>query len=268
MSTATQVDANNPWAHVQSMDSKQWARIVDSITNTPKGDAGIPLENHEKLNVARYSPVKTFGNPTPVALAGLVMCLSPLSCQLMGWRGSDSSGSANNGAHIFCGGLLVLLGGILEFFLGHTFSFVVFSAYGGFFFALGATLMPFFNATPPYVSAEGGLTTEFYNSFGFFNLSIGLLSILFLACSIRTNIVNVILFVANSIAFPALAAADWQLGQRNEASAHALTVIGGAASFVASLCAWYSLAASLFDSVNMPLSLPMGDLSKVFPARK
>lgn len=64
------------------------------------------------------------------ALAGLVMTLTPLSCQLMGWRGSDPGGYANNGAHWFCGGLLLFLGGLLEFFLAHTFAFVVYCSYG------------------------------------------------------------------------------------------------------------------------------------------
>lgn len=253
------IKADDKWTHAQS---------IYNISSTPLGTASIPIEYLEKLDVARYNPVKTFGNPAPVALAGLVMCLTPLSCQLMGWRGADSSGAANNGAHIFCGGMLLLLGGILEFFLGHTFSFVVFSAYGGFFFALGATLMPFFNVTPPYVgTVDGGLTSTFYNSFGFFYLFIGLLSILFLICSIRTNFVLVVLFLAYSIAFPVLAAADWQRARHNLDSTHTLEVIAGACCFVVSLCGWYSLAASLFDSVSMPLSLPMGDLSRMFPAR-
>lgn len=58
------------------------------------------------------------------------MTLTPLSCQLMGWRGADSNGFANNGAHFFCGGLLLFLGGLLEFFLANTFGFVVYCAYG------------------------------------------------------------------------------------------------------------------------------------------
>ena len=60
------------------------------------------------------------------------MTLTPLSCQLMGWRGADQSGFANNGAHWFCGGLLLFLGGLLEFFLAHTFAFVVYCSYGKF----------------------------------------------------------------------------------------------------------------------------------------
>ena len=37
---------------------------------------------------------------------------------------------AASGANLYCGGLLLLIGGILEFFLGNTFAFVVFGTYG------------------------------------------------------------------------------------------------------------------------------------------
>ena len=37
---------------------------------------------------------------------------------------------ASSGSYIFMGGLLQLIGGVLEFFLGNTFSFVLFSAFG------------------------------------------------------------------------------------------------------------------------------------------
>src|SRR5690349_17827952 len=106
------------------------------------------------------------------------MTLTPLSCQLMGWRGADQNGFANNGANWFCGGLLLFLGGLLEFFLGHTFAFVVYAAYGehnlppnshlgvslltsslqgGFFLALGATLTPGFNAEAPYMNGSSAV---------------------------------------------------------------------------------------------------------------
>lgn len=38
---------------------------------------------------------KRWGNPAPIALAGLVMALTPLACQLMGWRGSLMNGTGN-----------------------------------------------------------------------------------------------------------------------------------------------------------------------------
>ncbi|KAK3331201.1 GPR1/FUN34/yaaH family-domain-containing protein [Apodospora peruviana] len=209
---------------------------------------------------------KNWGNPAPLALAGLVMTLTPLSCQLMGWRGSDPSGAANNGAHFFCGGLLLFLGGLLEFFLAHTFAFVVYCAYGGFFLALGATLTPGFGAETPYTStATGLLSDDFYNSFGFFYLFVGLLSFVFFICSIRTNVCLVVLFLAYTLAFPLLAAAEWTHAQGQMDLSHRLTVGGGAACFVVSICSWWAMIGGLLESVDFPFTLPMGDLSHVVP---
>ncbi len=96
-----------------------------------------------------------FGNPTPLALLGFLLSLSPLSCEMMGWKasgGGNDAGIAGVGSYYFIvclldclweekrkktnlyvkGGLLMTLGGILEFFLGNTFSFVVFCSFGMF----------------------------------------------------------------------------------------------------------------------------------------
>lgn len=82
------------------------------------------------------------------------------------------------------------LGGILEFFLGNTFSFVVFCSFGmslslfvakwkylneliakgGFWFTLGSTLTPAFNAFNTYATDEHGLLDpDFRASFGEFS---------------------------------------------------------------------------------------------------
>ncbi|KAK5651680.1 hypothetical protein OQA88_11746 [Cercophora sp. LCS_1] len=212
---------------------------------------------------------KNWGNPAP--LYGPRWSRHhphPLSCQLMGWRGSDSSGYANNGAHFFCGGLLLFLGGLLEFFLAHTFAFVVYCAYGGFFLALGATLAPGFGAEVPYEGSTGVLGAAFYNSFAFFYLFVGLLSFVFFACSLRTNLCLVLLFLAYTIAFPLLAAADWVHAQGDMDLARRLTVGGGAACFVVSCCSWWAMVDGLMESVDFPIRLPMGDLSKIVPAGK
>lgn len=90
------------------------------------------------------------------------------------------------------------LGGVLEFFLGNTFSFVVFCSFGtsatlfvaseifsnelmvkgGFWFTLGSTLTPAFNAFNTYATDEHGLLDpDFRASFGEFSyelLPIGL----------------------------------------------------------------------------------------------
>lgn len=46
----------------------------------------------------------TFGNPTPLALLGFLLSLSPLSCEMMGWRNSglgSDAGIAGVGSYYF-----------------------------------------------------------------------------------------------------------------------------------------------------------------------
>lgn len=54
------------------------------------------------------------------ALLGFLLSLSPLSCDLMGWRGAGGSGIASIGAYYFMGGLLMIIGGVLDWVLGNT----------------------------------------------------------------------------------------------------------------------------------------------------
>ncbi|KAB5515309.1 hypothetical protein GE09DRAFT_1231343 [Coniochaeta sp. 2T2.1] len=174
----------------------------------------------EVLAQARaQNPPKNWGNPAPF------------------------NGSATNGANFFLGGLLLWLGGLLEFFLANTFGFVVYCSYGGFFLALGATLTPGFGAETPYMTSSGVLGAEFYSSFGSFYLFVGLLSFVFLICSHLPR-------------------------QGRLALSNRLTVGGGAACFVVSLCSWCALVGGLLQSVDFPFNLPMGDLSNVFPSPK
>ena len=77
-----------------------------------------------------------------------------------------------SGAYFFFGGILLLVGGILEFIIGNTFPFVVFMSYGAFWLSLGATLRPDFNAygayaPPDSTSPAAGLQSgDFNTSFG------------------------------------------------------------------------------------------------------
>lgn len=139
-------------------------RTANSITMSP--------ELFEKLYLQPQGSVKgdlrqTFANPTPLGLVGFVVGLTPLSCCLMGWRGAGSLGAADIGVFFFIGGPCQFFAGILEFFVGNTFPFVVFTTYGGVFLALAATLQPFYNSAGAY-SATGsfadGLKTPGFNA--------------------------------------------------------------------------------------------------------
>lgn len=186
------------------------------------GSISIPPELFERLYLSPENKVKgdlrsTFGNPTPLALIGFLLALTPLSCDLMGWRGAGGSGAAGTATYFFCGGLLMILAAVLEFILGNTFPFVVFGSYGAFWLSYGGTLQPFYNAGGAYVTsgsqAEGLASPGFLNSFAFFLLFTALMSFVFMIAAMRTNVVFFLIFVFLVIDLSCLAGAFWHMGQ-------------------------------------------------------
>lgn len=101
--------------------------------------------NHIQLYLAPETPVAgnlrwTFGNPTPVALAGFLLANTPASIDLMGWGGAGGgtgNASAGIGTYYFLGAVLLYAGGIGEWILGNTFPAVVFFTFGGFWATFG-----------------------------------------------------------------------------------------------------------------------------------
>jgi len=238
------------------------------------GSLTISPELFEKIYLSPKNQVSnnirsTFGNPTPLALCGFILALTPLSNILLNWRGSGGFGASDTGIYYFFGGLLMLLGSLLEFILGNTFPFVVFGSFGAFWLSFGATLTPYFNAFIAY-DPEHPATAEtspgFVNSFAFFQVYMGLLCLVFLICSTRTNICFMCIFILLVPAFGCLAAAFWKLGLATAAAAHTATNLlhaAGGMTFAVSLLGWYLFLVQLLASVDFPLNLPVGDLSRV-----
>jgi len=190
-------------------------------------------ELFEKLYLSPQTHVKghlrsTFGNPTPLAVIGFVLSLTPLSCDLMGWRGAGGNGAASIGAFLFFGGLLMVVGGVMEFILGNTFPFVVFCSFGGFWLAFATTLTPFYNAYGAYSTTNNPLdglnTTGFNASFGFFLVFFTLLCFIFLICSLRTNVVFVVIFLTVTLTLACLVGVYFQAAEGNVALAGRLKV--------------------------------------------
>ncbi|RAL61286.1 hypothetical protein DID88_010365 [Monilinia fructigena] len=242
------------------------------------GSISISPELFEKIYLSPQNAVKgelrkTFGNPTPVALVGFLISLSPLSCDLMGWRGAGGSGAASIGAYFFFGGLLMMVGGFLEFILGNTFPFVVFVSFGAFWLTFASTLQPFYYAYGLYAPADGtpadGLTTVGFNaSFGFFLVFMAVLCLIYLVCSLRTNIVFVVIFFTLFLAFSLLAAVYWHtangIGNTNAAElalAGRLQIAAGACLFVTSMAGWWIFFAIMLAALDFPFQIPVGDLS-------
>ncbi|TVY83245.1 Protein alcS [Lachnellula suecica] len=211
--------------------------------------------------------VQRFGNPTPVAILGLVVALTPLSIELMGWRGA-SGFAATNGANYFFGGMLLVMSGVGEFLLGNTFPSVVFLAYGAHFLAIAVTYTPSFAAISAYnTNGSQTETPPFMVSFGFYFLYMGLLSLIFLICSLRTNVVFVIIFTGAFLGFLLAVGGFWSLAEGNAVTGARLLVGTGASFFVSSLAGWYLLFSIMMDVVDMPFTVPIFDLSTIIKGK-
>ncbi|KJZ71945.1 hypothetical protein HIM_08625 [Hirsutella minnesotensis 3608] len=249
-------------------------RTATSISMSP--------ELFEKLYLSPQNRVKgnlraTFANPSPIGLAGFLLCLTPLSMDLMGWRGAGANGSANSGAFYFQGGFLMNLGCILEWVIGNTLPAVVFGVYGTFWLAFAASLNPAFGAMtlfapPDAKSPLAGLKTEPYNaSLAWWFLFMGLISFIFLVCSVRTNVCFFIIFLCLVISFNLQVAGNLASAENFTGNEHYVSKIrvgAGAATFVACWSGWYILTASLLAAVDFPFQLPVGDLSTVVKGKQ
>lgn len=231
------------------------------------GSISITPELFEKIYLSPKNQVSnnirsTVGNPTPLAIAGFLLSLTPLSNVLMGWRGAGGLGAAETGVYYFFGGLLMILGSVLEFILGNTFPFVVFGTFGAFWLSYGATLTPYFNAAVAYQPNEpatAAMNPQFLATFGFFLVYMGLLCLLYLVCALRTNVIFVCIFASLVPAFGLLASVFWH-GAQGILVPHQQTA-AGALTFITSLLGWYLFFVQILAAVDFPLNLPVGDLS-------
>ncbi|TPX18771.1 uncharacterized protein E0L32_011520 [Thyridium curvatum] len=262
-SAARRDDGNNSEILAAAATHKETLNKLHSV-----GAVSMTPELFEKLYLNPMQVVpgdlrKRFGNPTPIGLAGFLLTLMPLACDLMGWRGAGKNGAATIGSNYFLGGLLSIISGIMEWILGNTLISVVFFSFGGFYLATGADLTPTFNAigayAPPNATSplEGAVTTGFNASY---------------VCALRTNVVYVGLFMMIIPTFGLLTGEYWVLAQDyfgNAALAHRLQVGAGACAFVVCIIAWYIEIFIMFETIGIA-TLPVGDLSHFWekPPRK
>ncbi|KAJ4256110.1 hypothetical protein NW762_009186 [Fusarium torreyae] len=180
--------------HRNDLDQVQTAT---SIPISPELFEQLYLQPHNKV---KGNLRKTFGNPTPVALCGFLMCSTPASMSLLGWQGAGGfAAAANVGAYFGMGGLLLILGGIGEWILGNTFPSVVFLTFGGFWLAFGTTIVPDSGAYSTYsttnTAADGLVEPQFYATFSFFLVAMAILCAVYAVASIRTNVAFLVVFV-------------------------------------------------------------------------
>jgi len=226
----------------------------------------LTSEQFEKLylqpggQAAKGDLAKRLGNPTALGLISFLLCLTPVSCFLMGFGDSDAtSNTSNAGSFILIGGVGLYVAGILEFILGNTFPFVVFFSFGGYWTTFGFLNSPIQNITGAY--AAGAESPAFNSGIAIWLVCWGVYDFILFVASLRTNVVFAILFFVLDIAFFLLAAAYFQLGYGNASFAGTLLKAGGAFAFLTTLCGWYLLVVLLLGATGFPCPLPVGDLS-------
>ncbi|KAG9497346.1 hypothetical protein J7337_012141 [Fusarium musae] len=294
--TKPSINSSDP--EVGHHEALEAIRSAPSISMSP--------ELFEKLyltppNAVKGDLRKTFGNPTPLlvaffddcststadedyrALAGFLLALMPLSCDLMGWRGASHFGAASIPVYFFEGGVLMVISGIMEWILGNSFPSCVFTSFGFFYLSFGGILHPSFAAYSSYAPADAkspdeGMATKGFNASlgtdtiveGFFLLAMTILSIVYLICALRTNVVFVVIFATLVPALLCLLGAFWAWADDytgNTLLAQRLCVGAGALLFVTSFAGWYILLAILLAIVDFPIQIPVGDLSSVIKGK-
>jgi len=235
------------------------------------GSISISPELFEKIYLSPPNKVKgelrkTFGNPTPLALIGFLLSLFPLSMILMGWRGASGLGASSTGFFFFFGGLCMVLGGVGEWILGNTFPFVVFTSFGAFWLSFAATLQPFYNTYTAFKnsansSSTGQESVGFNVGIGYLMISMGLLCLVYLICSVRTNLVFFGIFFTLVPAFGLLAGTFFHNALGNLSIASKCEIAAGAFLFVTCCLGWYILMAIMLAAVDFPFDLPIFDLS-------
>ncbi|KAF4996646.1 hypothetical protein FGRMN_4392 [Fusarium graminum] len=244
-----------------------------------KPTMSVPMspEMFEQLYLQPHNNVKgdlrkTFGNPTPIALAGFLLCATPASMSLLGWQGAGGFGAAANvGAYFGIGGILLILGGVGEWILGNTFPSTVFFTFGGFWLAFGTTIVPGSGAYSTYsttgVAADGLSEPAFYSTFAFFLVAMAILCAIYTVASIRTNIALFTILLLLVPCFGCLATSFFSVGQGKAELALKCQHAGAGLLFVISMIGWYMLTSMLLLSVDFPVMLPLGDLSTIIHGR-
>ncbi|RCI16319.1 hypothetical protein L249_3200 [Ophiocordyceps polyrhachis-furcata BCC 54312] len=193
-------------------------------------------------------------------------------------KGGNLRRTFGNGAPLgsfwFQGGILMIIGCVLEWVLGNTFPAVTFGVYGTFWMGFAATQTPAFaigSAYAPGKSAIEGMETRGYHaSNAWWLLFMAIMSLLFCVCALRTNVVLTSLFFCIMVQFTLQTGASLALAndfETNKLVAKHLGVSAGAFSFIASIAGWYLLTAELLAAVDFPYQLNVGHLGNVLKGK-
>ncbi len=126
--------------------------------------------------------------------------------------------------------------------------------------------MPFYNAQAAYGSDAAGVAA-FDRSYMYFMFWFGILCVVYTVAALRTNVCLVLILFVFDCAFPLLTASYWYAGHGQLVKAVNCQKAGGAFAFVGGLIGWYLFTSLVWAGVDLPISLPVGDLSQMIKGK-
>ncbi len=199
-------------------------------------------------------------NPAPLGLSAFALTTFVLSASNAGFLFSKSAiaGSIVIGLALFYGGVVQILAGLQEFRQGNTFGATAFCSYGGFWMALGFSLLPLFagkDLVALVAATPGASAADATAAVGVFLLGWTVFTGLMLIATLRISGALIAVFLLLFLTFLALT-----IGYLGGGSTLTTWVpIGGWLGIVTAAFAWYTALAGVLASVKLARlpTLPM-----------
>jgi hypothetical protein len=192
-----------------------------------------------------FSPV---ADPAPLGLAAFALTTFLLS----GHGATFIPDGIWIGAALFYGGLAQLLAGMWEFRNRNVFGATAFSTYGGFWLALGTTVV-LQTTSSSFAAVFKG--PDVYNALAWFLIAFAIFNTYMMMWATRVSLAVLGVFVALEVAEILLAIGYFRL-------AHGMSPymlhVGGWAGVVTAAVAWYASAAGVVNGMSPRAVLPVG----------
>ena len=200
------------------------------------------------------SAAPAVANPAPLGLSAFALTTFVLSASNAGFifPAVFTGGTVVVGLALFYGGIVQLVAGIQEFRQGNTFGATAFCSYGGFWLALGFTLLPGSGILAALVS-----TKTLSQGVGVFLLGWTIFTGLMLIATFRISGALIAVFALLFLTFLSLTI-GWIAGV-GTGTFTTWVGIGGWLGIVTALVAWYAALAGILSSlkfINLP-TMPM-----------
>lgn len=243
----------------------------EHITRTQTG-VTISPELFEKLYFAPKTPHvgdynRRFANPTALGFVGFGISASTFAMVLMGWGGASGL-TPVAGIFFFTGPVLLTFAMIFEWVMGNFFPMMVMALFDVFWLSFGVLQLPTLQLGAPYATdadPTGTAAPAFNAGVALYLIVWGFALLTFFFFTLKINAVFASIFGLVTAAAFVLSGAYWKVSQGEFDDALKLQKAGGALIFVVALLGWYACFIIMAAEMRVPISLPMGDLSRFWP---